>query len=211
MKNNYDHIAGNYDWLSRVIFGRQLISSQTCLLQHIPAGSKILIAGGGTGWILEEISKIHSSGLSITYVEISQKMIQLAERRNTGQNQVNFINAAIEDFVTTKQYDIIFTAFLFDNFEEEKISLVFENLSRMLDRHGKWLFADFFIDKNQSSWWQKLLLKVMLIFFRIVSDIEASALTPTDPYFETGHFHKMFEYSHFSGFIRSYVYVRILK
>jgi len=211
MKNNYDPIASNYDWLSRLVFGRQLAASQICLLQHVPADSKILIVGGGTGWILEEISKIHPSGLSITYVEISEKMIQLAKKCRKGENQVTFVNTAIEDYTTSELYDIVFTAFLFDNFGAERTELVFNKLAGMLTKQGKWLFTDFFIDKEKSSWWQKSLLKTMLVFFRIVSDIEASALTPMQPKFQAGHFHKMYEYSFVRGFIRSNVYIRILK
>ena len=211
MKNNYDPIASNYDWLSRLVFGRKLAASQICLLQHVPAKSKILIVGGGTGWILEEITKTHPSGLSITYVEISEKMIQLAKKCQTGENEVTFVHSAIENYVTSERYDIVFTAFLFDNFGAERTALVFNSLAGMLAKQGKWLFTDFFIDKEKSSWWQKSLLKTMLIFFRIVSDIEASALTPMEPKFQAGHFHKMYEYSFVRGFIRSYVYIQILK
>lgn len=208
MVNNYDPIAGNYDLLSRLVFRQNLILSQTCLLKHIPAGSNVLIVGGGTGWILEESAKIHSSGLSITYVEISEKMILLAKKRDSKQNKVYFINKAVEEFVTTEKYDIILTAFLFDNFEDEKAKLIFNNLSTLLHDRGKWLFADFHIDKK-SSQWQKLLLKLMLNFFRVICNIEARELIQMDLKFRESGFREMYGYSHFYNFIKSTVYIKI--
>ena len=82
MAANYDNSAWFYDRLSRLIYGKALVRSQVYLLRYIPAGSIILIAGGGTGWILEEISKLHPSGLKITYVEISSLGRYLRSGRN---------------------------------------------------------------------------------------------------------------------------------
>ena len=209
MKNNYDRIAGNYDWLSRLIFGRNLILSQTCLLQHIPARSNILIVGGGTGWILNEIAKIHPSGLTITYVEISEKMTQLAKKCNAGNNEIVFVNDAIENFETSEQYDIIFTAFLFDNFGQEKAKQVFTRLSEKLTNRGKWLFVDFHIDKKKSRLWQKALLNLMLAFFRVVCNIEAKKLIPMELLFKEGEFREMYNYIRSSGFIKSSVYIQM--
>ena len=208
MVNNYDPIAGKYDLLSRLVFRQNLVLSQTCLLQHIPAGSKVLIVGGGTGWIIEESAKIHSSGLSITYVEISEKMILLAKKRDARQNKVYFVNKAVEEFVTDEKYDIILTAFLFDNFGDEKAKLIFNNLATLLQDKGKWLFADFHIDKKSREW-QRLLLKLMLNFFRVICKIEARELIPMDLKFRESGFREIYVYSHFHNFIKSTVYIRI--
>lgn len=209
MLNNYDPIARNYDWLSRLIFRKSLILSQTCLLQHIPPGSNVLIVGGGTGWILEEIAKIHPSGLSITYVEISEKMIDLARKRDIKENQVIFVNKAIENYGDLSKYDIILTAFLFDNFSPEKAGKVFGGLARVLKKEGKWLFADFHIAQNNGRWWQALLLKTMLAFFRMLCNIEAKDLAPMASIFRKNGFNEVFSYYHFSRFIKSSVFIRI--
>jgi ubiquinone/menaquinone biosynthesis C-methylase UbiE len=209
LKNNYDPIASNYDWLSRIIFQRNLILSQTCLLQHIPTGSSVLIVGGGTGWILEEISKVHPENLRITYVEISEKMIRLARKRKVGQNEVDFVNLAIEEFTSNESFDIIFTAFLFDNFGSSRAEFVFRKLEKMLTENGKWLFVDFSLTKQKSGWWQKALLASMLFFFRVVCNIEARKLIPMAFLFEENKFQDMYQYERMYGFIKSSVYVRI--
>jgi ubiquinone/menaquinone biosynthesis C-methylase UbiE len=128
MPSNYDNSAVFYDRLSRVVFGQALISSQVYLLPFIPPNASVLIVGGGTGWILEEIAKTYPSGLSITYVEISAKMNALAQKRNTANNQVIFVNKPIEAVADSDSYDVIITSFLFDNFSETTLATVFAHL-----------------------------------------------------------------------------------
>ncbi|MBS1526144.1 MAG: methyltransferase domain-containing protein, partial [Bacteroidetes bacterium] len=111
MAANYNNSAWFYDRLSRLVYGKALIRSQVYLLPFIPAHSKVLIAGGGTGWILEEITKIHPSGLEITYVEIAANMMKLSRKRNAGDNQVTFINDAVENISLEHDYDVVITPF----------------------------------------------------------------------------------------------------
>ncbi|RZL54089.1 MAG: methyltransferase type 12, partial [Pedobacter sp.] len=75
MINNYDKIANQYDTLSRLVFFKSQVNAQINQLHNIPKDSSVLIVGGGTGWILEEIVKLHPSGIKIIYVEISAKML----------------------------------------------------------------------------------------------------------------------------------------
>lgn len=206
MKNNYDPVAAIYDRLSRLVFGRALIRAQTCLLSYIPPHSNILIAGGGTGWILEEITRIHPSGLQITYVEISRKMIARAQQRNWQQNEVLFVQQPVETFTADHKYDIVFTAFLFDNFSVAGADKTFVHLSALLHEKGHWLFADFQYDG--AAWWQKGLLHAMLKFFRIICHIEAKTLNDMAPQFVQQGFQIIYSIDHYSGFIRSSVYSR---
>ena len=55
-------------------------------IEHISRNSKILIVGGGTGWILEELSKIYKTDIEITYVEKSSQMIALSKQKNIQYN-----------------------------------------------------------------------------------------------------------------------------
>ena len=125
MAVNYDNSAWFYDRLSGLIYGKAIIRSQVYLLKYIPAGANILIVGGGTGWILEEITKIHPSGLKIIYVEISAKMMALSRKRNIGNNEVSYINESIENVPGPVNYNVVVTPFLFDNFTEQTLDKVF--------------------------------------------------------------------------------------
>lgn len=173
MPSNYDNSATFYDQLSRMVFGKALVEAQLYLLRQVPPNSSVLIVGGGTGWILEELSTIHYSGLNITYVEISSRMTALAQKRHTGINKVTFINDAIENTITDMPYDVVITPFLLDSFTDETLEKAFAHMHQQLKPKGLWLFADF---QLTGKLWQTLLLKSMYFFFSILCGIETTHL-----------------------------------
>lgn len=211
MENNYDIIAPYYDVLSRLVYFRSQLKAQTDQLAFIPANSSILIAGGGTGWILEEIAKLHPSGLQITYVEISEKMISLSKKRNVKANNVSYIHAAAEDLELSSDYDVIITAFLFDNFANDKISIVFNKFDKALKPEGLWLFSDFYYSEATGRRWQKYLLKTMYFFFRRISNVEASMLINTESYFSGQYDQPLKTAYYYAGFIKAVVYQKSSK
>lgn len=204
--NNYDAIAGNYDMLSRMVFFKSQVKAQIAQIKFIPSRSNILIVGGGTGWILEEISKVCGEGLKITYVEISEKMIRLASKRSARGNILEFVNLPIEDFIDDCRYDVVITAFLFDNFKEERIQQVFSKLNHMLKPSGLWLFSDFDNPENGGSKWQEWLLSTMYYFFGKIAHVEATTLIPMQPYFIAKNYKSLDIQTYYQGFIKAIVY-----
>lgn len=203
MAANYDNSAWFYDQLSRLVYGKALVRAQVYLLQYIPVGSNILIAGGGTGWILEEISKLHSSGLKITYVEISANMMALSRKRNIGSNEVIFINGPVENLEGQNNYDVLITPFLFDNFTEQTLQIVFAHLHNQLKPGGLWLNTDF---RPTGKWWQAFLLQSMISFFRIICQIEAKKLPEIEKCFEQHQLKIIGQRDFFGEFILSTAY-----
>lgn len=187
MTNDYNRIAGFYDTLSRVVYQRSIINAQGFLIQLINNRDKILLAGGGTGWILEEISKLQRQNISVVYVEKSSAMIKLAQKRKFENITVEFIEAAIEEYNTTEKFDVVFTAFLFDNFLQDKIDIIFLKLDTYLKQKGFWLYADFINNKSNKKNWQQVLLKTMYLFFRLSAKIETQELVDMQPYFENNY------------------------
>jgi ubiquinone/menaquinone biosynthesis C-methylase UbiE len=208
MPANYNKIARIYDLLSGLVFAGCIKKSQDDLVIHITPNSKVLIAGGGTGWILEKIAKQYTEGLIIDYVEVSSEMMVLSQKRDCKMNQVNFIQLPIEDFILEKQYDVIITPFMLDNFRHKKLDLIFKKLNKGLKPGGLWLYADFIYDKNRSPLWQQILLKIMYLFFRLTSDIETQELVDTEGYF-AGIYRIEFEKLYYFKFIRSAVYRKV--
>ncbi|GGN00230.1 hypothetical protein GCM10010967_38030 [Dyadobacter beijingensis] len=208
MVNNYDRIARYYDRLSRLIFGKAIVRAQQSLLGHIGPPGRMLIVGGGTGWILEEIARRHGSGLVIDYVEISGNMLARSRRRNTADNEVRFVHSGVEDFVPAHRYDAVVTPFLFDNFAPVRAEAVFQKLDDLLLPGGQWLFADFNIEQNGHAFWQKLLLRAMYVFFRTISQVEARELPDMKRLFAQNGYTCKAEYFQFARFIRSAVYKR---
>lgn len=206
MTNNYDRIAANYDRLSRLIFGKSIVRAQQSLLPLITPPARVLIVGGGTGWILEEMARVFPSGLTIDYVEISSNMLDLARKRDFKNNQVTFVHAGIEDYTAPAAYKVVITPFLFDNFGRERAQVVFKKLNNMLENGGLWLFTDFHIDKGLNRFWQKTLLRSMYIFFKNISHVEADQLPDMQALFKAYNFRIISETFHFGRFIHSVAY-----
>lgn len=206
MTNNYDHIANYYDRLSRMVFFRSQVNAQIDQLKYIPKNSRVLIVGGGTGWILEELAKVQSAGLYIVYVEISANMIALSKGRNPGANRIDFINQGIEDFSSSMSFDVILTPFLFDNFSAQRAGTVFNQLDLLLKGNGHWLFVDFSLNEQKGRWWKSAFLKVMYVFFKRIGIVEASKLISMDSYFKNAGYQEIAGKSYYRGFIQSFVY-----
>jgi ubiquinone/menaquinone biosynthesis C-methylase UbiE len=203
MAANYNNSAWFYDRLSRLVYGRALINAQVYLLQFIPAGAKVLIVGGGTGWILDELSRIHPSGLKITYVEVASSMMGRSKKRNTGNNQVVFIQAAIENVSLPADFDVVVTPFLFDSFTDSTVDNVFGHIHAALKAKGIWLYVDFQLTKK---WWQQFLLKLMLKFFKLICNIEASRLPDIEKWFKQLDYKIMAQQTFLYDFVIAEVY-----
>jgi len=182
---NYNTVAFFYDRLCQIVFGQTIKNAQIESLPFIPPNADILIAGGGTGWILEEIAKIHSSELRITYIDSSSKMIQLSKRRNCALNTITFIQQSIENTdLPQHKFDVILTPFLFDNFSQSTAEFIFKKLDTCLKPNGHWLYIDFHLSKK-NNYLQKILIKGMYVFFRFTCNIEADKLPDMDIYFSS--------------------------
>jgi len=206
MNNNYDKIANHYDTLSRLVFFKSQVNAQVNQLQYIPKNSSILIVGGGTGWILEEIAKINPGGLKIVYVEISAKMLALSQKRDCKNNQVEFVNIGIEDFKTDVLFDVILTPFLFDNFVEKRAAKVFGQLNSYLKGGGQWFLVDFSLDKSNGNWWKWLLLRSMYSFFKLLGIVEANQLINMHRYFLNMGYQILEQRFYYRGFIKAMIY-----
>ncbi|MES2268841.1 MAG: methyltransferase domain-containing protein [Bacteroidota bacterium] len=206
MPANYDNSASFYDRLSRLVFGKALINAQVYLLPNIPQKSNVLIVGGGTGWILEEVTKIHPSGLDITYVEISANMMALSRKRNIGENKVIYINQAVEQAQLSHDFDVVITPFLFDNFTEANLPIIFNHIHQTLKLGGLWLNTDF---RLTGKWWQYAMLKSMLLFFKILCGVESWHLPDVAKQFDAKGYKLVDEKTFFGEFVMSRLYKKL--
>lgn len=163
----------------------------------------MLIAGGGTGWILEAIARHHHSGLKITYADPSARMIARAKKRNAGANQVVFITATAESLAATAVFDVIITPFLFDNFTNAGAAAIFDTIDARLHPGGLWLYADF---QSTNSLFQRLLLKTMYLFFRAVAGVTAKQMPDMNSIFAAAGYQLQGATNQMNGFIVGKVY-----
>ena len=168
---NFDKVASFYDFLAGLIFGNAIKRSQTVFLNQIPHGAKVLIVGGGTGWIVGEILE-QAVPSKVVFVEASQNMLRLAQRKNKGVKNVEWVLGTQQDVSSTEQFDIIFTAYFLDVFSDNELPEVVQKLSKHLKKEGRWIFADFV----KQNW----LVKVAYFFFRITTGLKNQQLPDYD-------------------------------
>lgn len=201
MKNNFNLIAPVYDALAKLVFGNKLKRAQCHFLHLIPQDSNVLILGGGTGWLLDEIFKTGFRG-SVTYVEASAKMIKMTKKRLQPSWNVALI-CGDEKAIPNEFYDVIITNFFLDVFSSDKLKDIMATLSDRLSQRGLWFCTDF---RNTNRLKHKLIIWSMLQFFRLTTQLEAGQLLDFAFYFKALPLHRI-EHSTFSnGLIFSSVY-----
>lgn len=170
-KNDFDSVAPYYDVLVKVVFGKSITRSQTEYLRCISDDANVLILGGGSGWIIEEINR-RVKDCRIYYIDASEKMISLAKRKSTNANNVFFIHGTEEHIPEKLFYDVVITNFYFDLFNAKGVNEKMGTISNRLTNNVMWIVTDFINEK----WWHRIMLWIMYRFFKFTSHIEASYL-----------------------------------
>ena len=198
--DNFDRIASAYDSLARLFFGQSIKSSQVSVLHLIPDGSTMLILGGGTGWILDELDR-YTSNSRIWYVDQSAKMIALASSRSRVRD-ISFIQGSINSIPRGQKFDVIITNYFLDLFPDLTLRNVLSVLSVSLKSGGLWLVTDFV----NRQWWHNIYLFIMYRFFRLAAGIEASKLPPWEEQIAGLGLVEIEKKFFYGGFIKSGVY-----
>lgn len=208
MGNNYDKIANYYDRIHHLFYGQSEIHAQAELLGYVRPGDRLLILGGGTGWILEKIAEIFPSGLRITYVESSVRMMELTKMRKWGQNEVELVTSTAEEWKGDTGYDCVLTGLFFDNFKDAHAAAIVRQVTPYLKDGGYWLESDFYYPRGRGKLWQAILLYSMYISARLICGVEAKRLPDMDRIFMEEGYRVLYTTFHYQRFIRSVVYRR---
>jgi ubiquinone/menaquinone biosynthesis C-methylase UbiE len=176
--NNFNYIAPVYDRLAALVFGKSLRQAQSFYLSRIPRGAKVLIIGGGSGWILEQVV-LHTTGVTIDYVEASERMLTLSKRRVAPEASITFVHGT-EESIPGAGYDCIITNFFLDVFPANRLSTVISHLAQRLNAQGVWLCTDF---RNTGRLNHRLLLWTMHTFFKLCAGLESGKLSDFRSYF----------------------------
>lgn len=211
-ESGFDRVAPFYDPLARLVFGDAQQQAQKVLLPFIKENARVLIIGGGSGWLLEQVLKT-GRNLHIVYLDASPKMISLAKKRT-----LHFIEestACVQFRIGTEQailpdetFDVVITPFLLDLFPAQRLSELMVRLKTALKVEGQWLFADFWPVQHPVPIWQKLLLKTMYIFFGIVSGVKATQLPDFKYHFRQLNMQDVYTACFFKSMIQAKVFIR---
>ena len=177
VSNNFNRIAWCYDFLARLVFGDKLKIAQQLVVPYLNDGDKLLIIGGGSGWIINEILKVKKVH-EIDYVEASEAMLKKAKAITIGRStevKLNFIHGDENSISSLGDYDRILACYFFDMFQQERLDHILSKLVHSLSAEGKLLVVDFHCS-SASPFSHRLLLKIMYTFFNLTCALEAKGL-----------------------------------
>lgn len=203
---SFDVLAPLYDRFATLVYGSAIREAQLFFLKAIPSSAYVLILGGGTGWLLAELLKMHPES-KVWYIEASAKMIEQAQQKLSEQqkSQVKFIHGTEDSIPAEVQFHAVMTAFYLDLFSSAKLLRVIDKIDASLAPESVWLVSDFIARK---VWWQRILLKVMYTFFRWCCGVEAKQLPPWEQQMTAQGWVVKEEQLFFRGFMKSVRYSR---
>ncbi|AKQ44681.1 hypothetical protein TH63_02035 [Rufibacter radiotolerans] len=204
--SSFDFIAPVYDALAGVVFKDSQKKAQCRFLSKIPDGATVLVLGGGTGWLLPELFK-KSNPKQVLYLEASNAMLEKARRRVRGlpeSSRIEFRLGTELALLPQEKFHVIITPFVLDLFTEQEVTAMVQRLSQALMPQGQWLHTDFFLSPNLfQKAWQKPLLWAMYRFFRLVSGISGTGLSPMEEIFRQAGFVPLRQAFFFHCFIKA--------
>src|SRR6187401_1800947 len=108
--NSFDRVALFYDALARMVFGKSMKESQFFYLDKVPEGAKVLILGGGTGWLAKQLLQINLS-CTIVYKEASVEMISRSRKRMSEDDlkRIQFVHSS--EIESGETFDVVITNF----------------------------------------------------------------------------------------------------
>lgn len=210
---SFDRIAPYYDRLAQLVFGRSMPRAQCFFLNRIPPNARVLVVGGGSGWLLPYLLA-QPEIVHITYVETSIKMLALAQQKLSQYDEptitsVDFIHGNEQSLPDKHCFSAVITNFVLDMYQGEALDRLIQTLAAHLEPHGRWLLTDFRLsEKRKHRLWQRVMTKAMYTFFHLTAGIAQQSLPLYDDHLIKAGFQKTQEQSFFADFIVSQVYQR---
>ena len=208
---SFDRVASYYDVLARLVFGKSIQRAQCYFLDQIPSAARVLVVGGGTGWLLPYLLA-KPEVAHITYLETSATMLKLAQQKAIHSNAptvapIDFIYGNERSLTESDRFSVVITNFVLDMYEGDALDDLMQTLAGHLPPDGRWLFTDFRLsDRKKYRWWQWLATRVMYAFFYLTAGIARQPLPPYHQHFATHGFRMTHERSFYGDFMVSRVY-----
>jgi tRNA (cmo5U34)-methyltransferase len=170
ISKGFDFLSPVYDGLARLIIGDDIVISQLHFLKRFRTCHRLLILGGGSGWILDELCK-YCPDLEIDYIDMSSRMLAAARKKMGNRKGINFIQGS-EDDIPNHHYDGVITNFYLDMFSQSSLNVVIQKIKESLANDAHWVVTDFVNNRRSHT----VKLWFMYRFFNIITHIEATQL-----------------------------------
>lgn len=178
--SGFDLITPIYDACVHLVFQNTFDHLQVEALSYLEPSDHCLIIGGGSGKILRQAMDLNIAK-KFDYCELSNRMIDKTINRLSTQerDRVHFY----PDFKSAEnKFDLVVLPFVLDCYPEQMVSEILDDIKKAITPNARVLVIDFneerIVSNLKPSISQKLLLKLLYIFFRVVAGINAKSLPP---------------------------------
>lgn len=213
IKRGFDLLSPFYDPLSFIFFGRSLWRSQAYFLPRLERSKNVLIIGGGTGRILEELLRLDTAS-KYYYLDLSKKMIKRAEERIKKRFPdktacLTFHEGDISKLPADNSFDVVITPYVLDCVAEDELLAEMREIDARLERGGKWLFTDFqYSERPLTETISKALVKILYLFFRICCSVTNKSLPAFEEAFTLLGYQKADEKYFLGGMTVTRIYLK---
>jgi len=146
------------------MFGNKLNQAAEFHFNTIKPGERILLVGGGTGKILENLPH----HCHVTYIDSSSHMLRKAQKVNY-DGDVDSIHDDIRSWRSQTSFDVIIFPFILDLFEDTEIHAILQQIISVMAPKGRLLVSDFYPTRKVSRLKNRILLRSTLLFFKVLT------------------------------------------
>lgn len=211
---SFDRVAGIYQVLEYVAFGRALEAARCRYLDRLKGCRQILVVGEGDGRMLERLLRVAPQA-SVRCIDGSAAMLARAERRldAAARARVSFECADVRTAaVAPMAYDAVVTMFVLDCLRPGEVVQLVDRLAGGLRPDGLWLFADFSIPAHG---WRRLRAELwvtfLYAFFRWQTGLAIRELPPSEDILCGAGFRVLAGTTFQHGLLRAVLYSRTVR
>jgi SAM-dependent methyltransferase len=178
---NCDGISRYYEVLEHLSFGSYLERRRFAFLEEARTSRRAMVCGGGDGRFLARLLHVNSR-VEVDFVELSPKMVELAERRVAGmgrafRERVRFHVGDVGEFEPRADgYDLIVTHFFLDCFSEPELAGVVAYLASW-GADARWMVSDFREAQGRvGRLWTRAVIRGLYAAFRLTTGLRVTRL-----------------------------------
>ena len=190
---SFDLLAPHYRWMEWLLAGEKLQRCRTAFTHAIPRPQRVLMLREGNGRCLVELLRAYPEA-HFTCVDASRRMLDRARARvrahGLGDERIEFVHADVAEWqAPPEKFDLLVTHFFLDCFRSDQLAQIIPRLAAAAAPGAHWLLADFREPASGVSKWRaRGILRAMYFFFKRVTRLPASRLTPPDAFLQQSGF-----------------------
>lgn len=188
VKQKFDDVSKKYDLQRKALIPcfNDFYNIAASLASVAADSPNILDLGAGTGILTSYVLK-HKPSSKVTLVDISEKMLEIARQRFSGNDNVEYIVGDYSNYSSPEKFDIIVSALSIHHLDDAIKKSIYDKCYSLLNPNGIFINADqvygetpFIENLNKKNWKESIensnleIGEIQSAYERIKLDKEAS-------------------------------------